>query len=142
VTPTFVYRAITGQPLTLENEGLSSRDFIYVDDIVRGLVRCALAGRVGEVYNLASGVETTIRELADAINECLDRPTPLTLAPRRAWDHSGNRLGSTEKARKELGFTAEVPLSEGIRRTVEWTRDNLDMIAASMRRHRRWLSAA
>jgi len=142
VTPTFVYRAITGRPLTLENEGLSSRDFIYVDDIVRGLIACAVTGRPGEVYNLASGVETTIRELADRINECLERPTQLTLAPRRAWDHSGNRLGSTEKAQAELGFTAEVPLAEGIRRTVEWTRANLDMIEASIQRHRRWLSAA
>ena len=59
VTPTFVYRAITGLPLILENRGKSSRDFIYVDDIVDGLLRCATRGEPGEAYNLASGVETT-----------------------------------------------------------------------------------
>ena len=142
VTPTFVYRAIVGLPLILENRGRSSRDFVYVDDIVDGLMRCAIRGEAGEVYNLASGVETTIRELADAINACLATPAPIELAPRRTWDHSGNRLGSTSKARKRLGFTAKVDLTEGIRRTVDWTQYNLPMIEASIRRHRRRLEAA
>lgn len=142
VTPTFVYRAIVGLPLVLENGGRSSRDFVYVDDIVDGLLRCATRGKAGEVYNLASGVETTIRQLADAINGCLPQPAPIELAARRTWDHSGNRLGSTAKARKRLGFTAGVDLPEGIRRTVAWTQRNLPMIEASIRRHRRRLQAA
>jgi nucleoside-diphosphate-sugar epimerase len=136
VTPTFIYRALKGWPLTLENEGRSSRDFIYVDDIVRGLMLCASAGSVGEVYNLASGVETTIRELADEINRNVDPPTSIDFAGRRAWDHSGNRLGSTDKARKGLAFTAEVGLREGIRRTVDWTRSSLAVIDAAVDRHR------
>lgn len=142
VIPTFVYRAIVGLPLMLENGGRSSRDFVYIDDIVRGLMRCATRGDAGEVYNLASGVETTIRQLADTINACLTRPAPIEIAPRRSWDHSGNRLGSTAKARKRLGFTAEVELADGIRRTVAWTQANLPMIEASIRRHRRRLDAA
>lgn len=142
VTPTFVYRAIRGMPLVLENRGRSSRDFIYVDDIVDGLVRCATRGRPGEAYNLASGVETTIRELANTINAQLPRPAPVELAPRRTWDHSGNRLGSTVKADRELGFRARVPLDVGIRRTVRWTRDNLPAIERSISRHRRHLPAA
>ena len=142
VTPTFIYRAIKGLPLTLENEGQSSRDFIHVEDVVRGLLLCATEGKPGEVYNLASGVETTIRELADRINSCLDHPAPLQLAPRRAWDHSGNRLGSTTKAREELGFEAHVDLPTGVGRTVEWTIQNLPKIEASISRHRRRLEAA
>lgn len=142
VTPTFVYRAIRGLPLVLENGGLSSRDFVYVDDIVDGLLRGATRGEAGGVYNLASGIETTIRELADAINACLPSPAPIEVAPRRDWDHSGNRLGSTVKARKRLGFVANVDLSEGIRRTVAWTQQNLETIESSIRRHRRRLEAA
>ncbi len=142
VTPTFVYRAIVGLPLVLENRGRSSRDFIYVDDIVDGLLRCAARGQEGEAYNLASGVETTIRELADAISACLPRPAPTEIAPRRTWDHSGNRLGSTVKARNRLGFRAKVTLDDGIRRTVAWTQQNLPMIEASIKRHRRRLAAA
>ena len=142
VTPTFVYRALKGMPLILENEGASSRDFIYVGDIVRGLVACALRGTDGDAYNLASGVETTIRELAEAINRYVDPPAPVELAPRRAWDHSGNRLGSTEKAASHLGFQASVALDDGVRQTVEWTRANLPMIEASIDRHRARLEAA
>jgi len=142
VTPTFIYRAIRGLPLVLENEGRSSRDFIYVDDIVRGLMLCATRGVPGEVYNLASGVETTIRKLADTINSYLERPAPIELAPRRTWDQSGNRLGSTAKAQDELGFEASVDLATGIRLTIDWTRQNLPRIEASINRHRRRLDAA
>lgn len=136
VTPTFVYRALKGWPITLENEGLSSRDFIFVDDIVRGLMLCATRGEIGEVYNLASGAETTIRRLADEINRWIDPPTELVLAGRRPWDHSGNRLGSTDKARAILGFEAAVSLGDGIRRTVEWTRANMPVIDAAVAQHR------
>lgn len=135
VTPTFVYRALKGLPLRLENEGLSSRDFIYVDDIVRGLMLCATRGTAGEVYNLASGVETTIRQLADAINEVVDPPAPIELIGRRPWDHSGNRFGSTEKSKVSLGFEAETRFFEGVRSTVEWTRENLPRIDGSIARH-------
>jgi nucleoside-diphosphate-sugar epimerase len=126
----------------LENRGKSSRDFIYVDDVVDGLLRCAIRGEPGEAYNLASGVETSIRELAETINAQLRRAAPIELAPRRTWDHSGNRLGSTLKARRALGFEARVPLALGVRRTVRWTQRNLPMIEASIRRHRRHLAAA
>jgi len=135
VTPTFVYRALKGLPLRLDSEGLATRDFIFVDDIVRGLIRCAAAGVPGEAYNLASGVETSIAELAATINANVDEPAPVTLAPRRGWDHSGRRFGSTEKARDQLGFAALVPVAEGIRQTVDWTRRHLEMIDHSIERH-------
>jgi nucleoside-diphosphate-sugar epimerase len=142
VTPTFIYRALKELPLTLENQGESSRDFIYVDDIVRGLMLCATHGTVGEVYNLASGVETTIRDLAGEINANVDPPAPIELTGRRAWDHSGNRLGSTEKAAAQLGFSADVALADGIRRTVDWTRSNLAVIDAAIEQHRAHLAVS
>jgi nucleoside-diphosphate-sugar epimerase len=101
---------------------------------------CATQGAVGEVYNLASGVETTIRELADEINRNVDPPAELQLAERRTWDHSGNRVGSTDKASSSLGFVAEVGLADGIRRTVDWTRSNLAVIDAAIERHRAHVS--
>jgi nucleoside-diphosphate-sugar epimerase len=142
VTPVFIYRAIKGLPLVLENDGRSSRDFIYVEDIVRGLILCATRGEAGEVYNLASGVETTIRQLADTINASVPDPAPIELAPRRSWDHSGNRLGNPDKARQALGFEARVGLEAGIRMTVDWTMRNLPAIERSINRHRRRLQAA
>lgn len=142
VTPTFVYRALTGLPLRLDNGGVATRDFIYVDDIVQGLLLCAQRGVPGDVYNLASGVETSIRALAETINGTVDPPARLEVGPRRTWDHSGRRYGSTEKSRRELGFEGTVGLADGIARTVDWTRRNLAMIDASIARHRANLDAA
>lgn len=135
VTPTFAYRALKGMPLQLENEGQATRDFIYVGDIVEGLLRCATAGAAGDVYNLASGEETSIGELAETINRLSGNPAGVQLLPGRPWDRSGRRFGSTEKARRELGFEADTPLGEGLRRTVEWTRDHVATIDACIARH-------
>jgi UDP-glucose 4-epimerase len=135
VTPTFVYRALKGLPLQLDNEGRASRDFIYVGDIVEGLLRCATVGAPGDVYNLASGVETSIRDLAESINELCGNEADMELGPLREWDRSGHRFGSTEKARRELGFEARVPLDEGLEATVEWMRENLRLVDSCVRRH-------
>jgi len=140
VTPTFIYKALKGESLPLQNEGNASRDFIYVEDICRGLMLCAERGRPGAVYNLASGVETTVRELAETINRLTGNPASPTLLPRRPWDHSIHRFGSTEKASKELGFEAQIPLEKGLRRTVAWTRENLARIEAAMDKHERHLA--
>src|SRR5690242_20557868 len=120
VTPAFVYRALKGMPLQLENEGRASRDFIYVGDIVDGLLRCATTGQPGDVYNLASGVETSIRELAETINRLTENEAPVELLPAREWDRSGHRFGSTEKARRKLGFEVQVPLDDGLALTIAW----------------------
>lgn len=135
VTPTFVYRALKQWPLTVENEGRASRDFIFVEDIVRGLVLCALEGQPGDVYNLASGEETTILELAQTVSRLAGNRAPLAFLPRRDWDHAGRRFGSTDKAKRILGFEARVGLEVGLKRTIEWTRDNLPLIEACMAKH-------
>lgn len=135
VTPTFIYKSLKGFALPVEGEGIASRDFIFVQDIVTGLMRCALAGKPGDVYNLASGIETSISELANLINELTGNKTPIEFLPRRDWDHSGRRFGSTEKARRELGFEAETSVREGLEQTITWTRENLVLIESCMNRH-------
>ena len=140
VTPTFIYKALKGQELPVENKGIASRDFIYVDDIVEGLILCALRGDPGEVYNLASGVETTIKELAELINQLTDNPSPVKYLPGRDWDRSGRRLGSTEKAEEKMGFQAKISLEDGLKKTIEWTKAHLDFIEKTTRKHERFLS--
>ncbi len=135
VTPTFVWKSLNQEALPLENEGASSRDFIFVEDMADGLMRCALAGEPSEVYNLASGRETSIAELAAAINNATGNPTPPQLFPARNWDRSGKRFGSTEKAMNQLSFKAKVEIAEGITRLVDWTRKNEEFIRTCMDRH-------
>jgi UDP-glucose 4-epimerase len=142
VTPTFIYRALKQQPLEVQNEGKASRDFIYVEDIVRGLLLCATDGEPGDVYNLASGVETSIRDLAVRINTMTDNPSPIEVLPRRDWDHAGRRFGSTEKAKRGLGFEAQVGLDDGLRRTIDWSRQNLGFIDACIHKHEMHMRAA
>lgn len=135
VTPTFIYKSLKGEALPVENGGVATRDFIYVDDIVAGLIVCAERGEAGGVYNLASGEETSILELAKLINELAGNATEIALTPAREWDHSGRRYGDPAKAKAELGFEAAIPLREGLERTIAWTRENLDWIEGCMRRH-------
>lgn len=139
VTPTFVWKALQRQALPVENGGIATRDFIFVEDIARGLLACAGRGVPGEVYNLASGVETSILKLAGIVNELTQNPTPIALAPAREWDRSGRRFGAPEKAREQLGFVAATPLRDGLERTIAWTRASRDTIRRCILQHARFL---
>lgn len=140
VTPTFIYKALKRQALPLEGGGDATRDFIYVDDIVDGLICCAVNGQPGDVYNLASGVETSILELASLINNLTDNSTPPNVLPRRRWDNSGRRFGDPSKARQILKFEASTSLRDGLQRTIRWTNESLPAIESCIARHEKRLS--
>ncbi|WOH48837.1 NAD-dependent epimerase/dehydratase family protein [Bradyrhizobium sp. sBnM-33] len=135
VSPTFIWKALHGEALPVENGGVASRDFIYVEDMARGLIACALSGEPGEIYNLASGAETTILELANRVNAITGNKTPIALTPARDWDRSGQRFGDPAKAREKLGFVATVAHEDGLTRTVDWTRKNRERILSCIRNH-------
>lgn len=135
VVPTFIWKSLNGESLPLDNGGDASRDFIFVGDMALGLIACAQKGQPGEAYNLASGVETRISDLAYLINKLTGNLTPVDLRPARDWDRSGKRFGSTDKAQAKLGFIATVGIEEGLRRTVEWTRENKPTIQGAMANH-------
>lgn len=135
VAPTFIWKSINNESLPLDNGGNASRDFIFVEDMARGLIACAEKGNKGEAYNLASGKETTILELAKKINEITGNEAPLDLKPARDWDRSGRRFGSTEKSKNALDFQASVDMDEGLRKTVEWTLKNREKIEKIMSNH-------
>ncbi|HBH45853.1 MAG TPA: nucleotide sugar epimerase [Candidatus Jacksonbacteria bacterium] len=137
VIPTFIYKALKGEPLPLQNHGRASRDFIYVNDICRGLLACALKGKHGDVYNLASGHETTIRQLAILINQITGNTAGFELLPKRSWDHSGRRFGSTTKAKQELDFVAQIRLPAGLKLTVDWTKNSLKLIESNINKHQK-----
>lgn len=135
VTPTFIWKAMHGEALPVENGGIASRDFIFVEDMARGLMACALKGRPGEVYNLGSGAEVTIRQLAERINAMTGNRTPISLQPARDWDRSGQRFADTTKATEELGFVATTPHETGLKRTIDWTKGSRATIERCMAAH-------
>jgi len=139
VTPTFIFKALHQEALPVENGGIATRDFIHVDDVAEGLMACALKGNAGGVYNIASGVETSIGELAQMINEMTTNTTPIGDMPKRAWDRSGKRHGDPTKSMQELGFAAKTSLPEGLKETIDWTVQNQSFIKKCMANHKRYM---
>lgn len=140
VVPTFIWKAIHGQTLVIDNGGQGSRDFIFVQDIVNGLICCALKGAPGQAYNLASGVETTIASLSEKIVSIARSNSVIEAGERRDWDNSIRRFGSTSKAMDALGFKAETSLDEGLETTVEWYANNKDKISDAIAQHSRFMT--
>jgi UDP-glucose 4-epimerase len=139
VTPTFVWKSLHCEALPVENGGVATRDFIFVEDVARGLIACALKGDPGEAYNLGSGSETSIRELAERINAATGNTTAIALAPPRDWDRSGQRFAAIGKARDKLGFLAQTSLEDGLQSTIGWTRENQLTILRCMMQHARFV---
>lgn len=140
VTPTFIWKALNNIPLSLDNGGETTRDFIYVEDIVDGLIACAINGNSGGVYNLASGKETTIKQLAETIIKLLDSKSKLELLPKRDWDNSGRRYGNPSKSKEEIGFECKYDIKEGLKKTVQWTLENKELIQSCIDKHKYYLS--
>lgn len=132
VIPNFVIRALRDEPLIITGTGNESRDFIYVDDLVAGLIAAATKDAApGEAINLGTGRSTPIRSLAEIIISACGSRSRIEYAPRRPWDKSEFRQADISKARRLLGFEPGVEIEEGIDRTVSWFRENIDRIAAS-----------
>jgi UDP-glucose 4-epimerase len=105
----------------IHGDGSATMDFVFVEDIARANIRAMMANRDDDVYNVASGTETSLLELWEAIQEATEayHLSP-EFHPARKVNPVPRRLADTRKAREELGFVAEVPLVEGIRRLVGW----------------------
>lgn len=142
VIPSFVWKALNGEDLLLENHGRNTRDFIYVGDVAEGLAKAAAYGIPGQAYNLGSGVETSIIEIADMIVELTESLSELRMLPGRDWDNSGRRFADTSKSKSELDFEARVPLRIGLERTVAWQKSNFLRIEQAISRHKHQLALA
>ncbi len=121
VIPNFMKLAMSGSPLPITGTGEETRDFNFVADTVAGMILAMESPTSpADVFNLASGRETTILVLAEAINEIVGNRAGIELKPRRGWDHVMTRRGDTTKARAVLGYEPKVPLREGLSRTYAW----------------------
>jgi UDP-glucose 4-epimerase len=113
-------RIARGQSPIIFGDGAQTMDFVYVDDVARAFLLAANSGKPGEVYNVAMGVETSLKSLAAALLRVMNADVGIEFAPPRAGTAVPRRLGGIDKARRELGFIAAVGLEEGLRRLVEW----------------------
>jgi len=120
----FIRQALAGETLYIHGDGKQTRDFIYIDDLVKAIYQAATLNQIGgELFQIATGIETTISKLAKMILPIL---LDLGIDEVRV-DHSDQRAGDVRrnfsdvrKAEKILGWKAQVELDEGLDRTLRW----------------------
>jgi UDP-glucose 4-epimerase len=118
----WIERIAAGRPPLILGDGHQTMDFIHVADIARANLLAAKAQVSDEVLNIASGVETSLTELASVLLDVMGADLPLEYSPARSVNNVTRRLADTTRARERLGFRAEVRLEQGLRSVVEWWR--------------------
>ncbi len=134
VIPNFIYWALSGKELPITGTGEETRDFTYVGDIVDGLLRAGIMKEaIGEEFNLASGREVQIKQLAEMVNKLTGNKAGIKFAPRRKWDTKSRILASVDKAKKLIGYTPNTTFEQGLPKAIEWFKQNWDNIERSAR---------
>ena len=116
-------RIAAGQPPLIFGDGRQTMDFVYIEDIARANILAAQADVTDEVFNVASGRETSLNDLAYALLRVMDSNLKPEYGPERKVNPVPRRLADVSKARRMLGFEARVGLEEGLCRLVEWWKE-------------------
>jgi UDP-glucose 4-epimerase len=123
VVAKFCESLFAGQGPAIHGDGNQTRDFTYIDDAVAATLLAATAERaIGEVFNVGTGVETSVNALAKLLIELTSSAASPTHTNRRDVDNIRRRVVNIEKTRRALRWVPEITLEEGLRRTIEWQR--------------------
>jgi nucleoside-diphosphate-sugar epimerase len=114
----FIRSAAAGEPLRIYGDGLQTRDFTYVGDIVSATLAAGDLGSPGEVYNVAGGSRVTVLDVLGMLGRILGAPVDVVHEEAARGD-ARDTSGDTTKAARELGYVAEVTLEEGLAAQVE-----------------------
>jgi UDP-glucose 4-epimerase len=125
VIPNFVTAALKGRPATIYGDGLTSRDFCFVDNAVEAnLLACTADGAAGEVFNIACGESTSLNETVEIIARIVGKKVPPVHEAPRTGDIKFS-LADIGKARRILGYTGGIKFAEGLERTIAWYQKTL-----------------
>jgi UDP-glucose 4-epimerase len=111
-----------GLPPIILGDGAQTMDFVFIDDVARSNVLALASDVDDEVFNVASGTETSLHQLALALVDVMGTPLEPEYGPERAVNAVRRRLADTSKARRMLGFDARTDLHDGLARLVAWWR--------------------
>jgi UDP-glucose 4-epimerase len=117
-------RIASGEPPLILGDGSTTMDFVYIDDIARANILALQSDISDEVFNVASGTETSLNELATALLRVMGSNLAPEYGPERKVNPVSRRLADIAKAEDKLGFKATVGLDEGLQRLVAWWREN------------------
>ena len=123
--PSIILRLLRREYLAMGNPN-PTRDFSYVDDIVRGYALLAEKGKSSEIYHLSSGMERSVREITETIRRLSGVNTELTWDPGARRVDIPRSVGDYSKARKELGWEPRVSFEDGIKKTIDWYRSQVE----------------
>lgn len=118
----WMQRIDAAQPPVILGDGLQTMDFVYTEDIARANLLAASADVSGQVFNIGSGTETSLIDLAAALQRAMGSSLPLEFGPPRGVNGVTRRLADVSAAARELGWKADVSLDEGLSRLVRWWR--------------------
>ncbi|MFC1432383.1 NAD-dependent epimerase/dehydratase family protein [Streptacidiphilus sp. N1-3] len=124
-------RIASGEPPLILGDGTQTMDFVDVRDIARANLLAAESDLTDTVFNVASGSETSLRQLADGLLEAMDSDLEPVHGPARAVNGVTRRLADISQAADRLGFTAEIDLRTGLRDLVSWWRAEREADAAA-----------
>jgi len=119
--PTFIKKALAGQPLTIAGAGHQYRNFIYVQDMAEAHVLAMEEIAMNQTYNLEGSQKITVLEVAQGIKEIIGEHVRIEFVPERPGDFGGKEV-TGKKAWQELGWKPKVEFEQGLRLTVEWFR--------------------
>jgi UDP-glucose 4-epimerase len=122
VVAAFCKQALTGRPLIIYGDGTQTRDFVFVEDLCRGIAAAVVEGGQGVVAHLGSGVETTVLDVAGKVAERFGA-TPFEHRPARVGDVPRSSA-DISTARQLFGFAPSTSLDDGLDRTVAWFRES------------------
>ena len=128
----FVRKALRGEPITIQGDGMQFRKFIYVEDLAEGNVLALKPSAKNSTYNLDGREKVTIRQLAETVQRIVGE-VAIEYTPTRPGDFSGKDV-SSEKARRELGWEPATTMEEGVDRYIEWVKEQ------ERRQKERWTS--
>jgi UDP-glucose 4-epimerase len=131
VVAIFLERLLAGTPVTIHGDGLQTRDYVHVSDVVRANLAAA-AGRGGfHVYNVGTGVETSVVELYRLLAAAVGSDLPASHGPAKPGEQRRSSVDAS-RGRAELGLGSPLPLAEGLASTARWFRDRYDAAAATV----------
>ena len=124
VIPNFIYLALNKRPLTITGTGDETRDYNFVDNAIEGTILAAKSNTSnGKIYNIGSGSEVKIIDIAKIINKLTGNFSPIVFKKRRKWDRIARRLADISKVKKELGYKPKHNLESQIALTVDWIKN-------------------
>ena len=129
-------RIADGQPPLIFGDGQQTMDFVFTKDIARANILAATSDVTEGVYNVASGEETSLLGLAQALLRAMDSDLSVEHGPEREVNGVSRRLADITAAQRDLGFTAEVGLEDGLRELVQWWAPQREAVAAGRAAHR------